>query len=282
MPSSERSIDGRMLSFPKIDCSISNLPRAVAAVHAAIAQWERKTCIRFVPYTNQKFHLTFFRNTHCWGNVGQVSYSKISVGPGCEYDYVMAHEIGHVVGLYHEQNRKDRDDWVKIIWENVGRFRDAFDLVNNTDALGSQYDYESIMHYPWNAFSANGKVTMAPKRDTKGKVPYKEISKRDIELVSKMYNCPAIEKMRRQQANRLRYRLGSTFAEKGPSCADTRRDCQIWQKAGHCSVKSVQQACPKSCNQCGDKARPFPTETPGKTGDFDSWPNNNHLGIGIR
>merc|ERR1719376_221136 len=32
----------------KIDCSVDNFPRSVAAIKAAIAQWERKTCIRFV------------------------------------------------------------------------------------------------------------------------------------------------------------------------------------------------------------------------------------------
>ena len=31
-----------------IDCSLENTPSAVSAINAAIAQWERKTCIRFV------------------------------------------------------------------------------------------------------------------------------------------------------------------------------------------------------------------------------------------
>lgn len=28
------------------------------------------------------------------------SYTKISVGDGCEYQHVMTHEIGHVVRIY--------------------------------------------------------------------------------------------------------------------------------------------------------------------------------------
>ena len=35
----------------------------------------------------------------CW-YVGMVHGSALSVGYGCEYDYVMAHELGHVVSYY--------------------------------------------------------------------------------------------------------------------------------------------------------------------------------------
>lgn len=39
----------------------------------------------------------FLLSFSCWGNVGQTSYTSISVGHGCEYQHVMTHEIGHVV-----------------------------------------------------------------------------------------------------------------------------------------------------------------------------------------
>ena len=55
--------------------------------------------------------------------------------------------------------------------------------------MGVPYDYESIMHYPWNAFSSNGKDTMSPVRDTKGKTPYIELSAADAKQTSLMYNC---------------------------------------------------------------------------------------------
>ena len=67
--------------------------------------------------------------------------------------------------------------------------------MKNTDSLGVPYDYESIMHYPWNAFSSNGKNTMTPKQDLKGKTPYVELSKLDAEQTSLMYNCPGKKKI---------------------------------------------------------------------------------------
>ena len=44
-----------------------------------------------------EFKYFFMLLFSCWGNVGQTSYTSISVGHGCEYQHVMTHEIGHVV-----------------------------------------------------------------------------------------------------------------------------------------------------------------------------------------
>ena len=43
----------------------------------------------------------------------------LSMGDGCEYKYVTMHELGHVIGFYHEHQRADRDEFVEIIWDNV-------------------------------------------------------------------------------------------------------------------------------------------------------------------
>lgn len=61
---------------------------------------------------------------------------------------VVTHEIGHAIGLIHEHQRADRDDYVTIDYDNVVSsnlfFRfDAVELENDN----LPYDYGSDMHY---------------------------------------------------------------------------------------------------------------------------------------
>lgn len=66
------------------------------------------------------------------------------------------HELLHVLGLLHEQSRPDRDDFVQIVWSNiepefVQNFMKADDATAET--FGLPYDFDSLMHYPSNAFA---------------------------------------------------------------------------------------------------------------------------------
>jgi hypothetical protein len=77
----------------------------------------------------------------------------ISLGLGCGLGAAV-HEIGHTLGLFHEQGRSDRDNFVKIDMANVvPRFAHNFDKhITDAEDLGG-YDFDSIMHYPAFAFA---------------------------------------------------------------------------------------------------------------------------------
>ena len=67
------------------------------------------------------------------------------------------------MGLWHEQSREDRGNFVTINWANIDPVqRFNFDQhITDGDDVG-EYDYGSIMHYPSTAFSINGQATIVP------------------------------------------------------------------------------------------------------------------------
>lgn len=63
---------------------------------------------------------------------------------------MVLHELGHVLGLYHEHSRPDRDNYIIVNDNNIRadkekEFKKYSEVYVNT--YGVDYDYSSIMHY---------------------------------------------------------------------------------------------------------------------------------------
>jgi Astacin (Peptidase family M12A) len=147
---------GRTIPY-EVDASLPVPER----VDGAIDHWQLNTPIRFVKRTNEANYVSFEPGGGCSSEVGmQGGPQVITLGAECTQGNVI-HEIGHTVGLWHEQSREDRGDYIEIDVTNIDPdYIHNFDQhINDGDDIGA-YDYGSIMHYPPDAFA------MDPSRPT--------------------------------------------------------------------------------------------------------------------
>jgi len=89
--------------------------------------------------------------------INQSYVQPVSLGTGCGFPQTV-HEIGHVLGFWHEQSRPDRDEYIDVYLNNIQAGRSHnFDKKTNSsvNSLGVTYDFNSIMHYSEYAFSRN-------------------------------------------------------------------------------------------------------------------------------
>lgn len=159
-------------------------------VLSAISHWNTTMAgvIKLVPRTSESVYVNFIRSGACSSSVGMYTTGNyVFVGDNCSTGSII-HEIGHIVGLWHEQSREDRNSHVKILWENI--LSSALSNFGQQIAYGTDigaYDFNSIMHYPAYAFSANGRNTI---ETIPAGVPIGQrlgLSTGDVAAVRKMY-----------------------------------------------------------------------------------------------
>jgi hypothetical protein len=158
-------------------------------INDAIAHWEANTIVEFVPKTSSHTdYVEFTTGSGCSSMVGRQTLKQtINLSSSCSKGNVI-HEIGHAIGLWHEQSREDRDTHVKILWGNItpGKEGNFNKHVSDGFDLGS-YDYGSIMHYPADGFSKNGLPTI---ETIPAGIPIGQriaLSAGDLSAVSKLY-----------------------------------------------------------------------------------------------
>uniref|UniRef100_A0AC35UEU2 Metalloendopeptidase n=1 Tax=Rhabditophanes sp. KR3021 TaxID=114890 RepID=A0AC35UEU2_9BILA len=159
-------------------------------IDRALTEIEDNTCIRFEKQY-RKISGTPGINVIdpkspgvCWSYIGQQSSNApqtLTLGGRCLINGVIQHEFGHALGLYHEQARPDRDNYLNIHDENIEHnMKSQFvkNTANRVKDYGVKFDFGlffkmnqiilililgSNMLYGDDFATKNGKKTMTPK-----------------------------------------------------------------------------------------------------------------------
>jgi hypothetical protein len=123
---------------------------------AAMAEIEAVANVKFVPLTpswSGGWVIIRASNTNAsvvgYGGPGIHSIQIASWGER----FVIVHELMHLLGIHHEHQRPDRNQYIEVVTANIAPGAMInFEIVNATP--NGPYDFESLMHYGFCTFSA--------------------------------------------------------------------------------------------------------------------------------
>ncbi|PSN43912.1 Zinc metalloproteinase nas-4 [Blattella germanica] len=173
-------------------------------IYRAVTTFNYMTCVRFVPWNEKSKDFLLIwpvkKPKGCWSYVGRYGGPQVvslqppdAKGPNCLGGEGRAiHELMHALGIFHEQSRADRDEFVDVKLENIiPEYRSNFrkqSLENTSYAF--EYDYDSIMHYGKYFFSKEkGLPTMLPKKRDVRLGQRRAMSKTDCLKINELYGC---------------------------------------------------------------------------------------------
>ncbi|XP_073258698.1 zinc metalloproteinase nas-6-like [Porites lutea] len=189
------------------------------AFQAAVTDFEKYTCIRFIKHTNEKAYIWVHRGSGCFSATGKSGGKQpLSLGNGCTSKGVVIHELLHALGMMHEHCRADRDQFIRINFNNVRpKAKIEFQILKGY-VLGEPYDFGSVTHYGFDFFSINPTIPTIVKLMPGGaQIGQREgFSPLDLRKINKFYNCKNyIKPVFTPEEKKLKIVSGNCNFEKG-------------------------------------------------------------------
>lgn len=170
-------------------------------LYEAMNYYHRTTGIEFRPvtyayagrskYIVQPDYIEFIDGDGNWSKLGrQGGRQQLCLSPTGASVGTAMHELGHAIGLLHEQCRRDRDNYININFSNIqSEKRHNFEKTNDATIMGTFFDFNSIMLYgSYNLFAIDlGKPTMTKKDGSTWVAQRSYLSAEDLNLISTKY-----------------------------------------------------------------------------------------------
>lgn len=195
-----------------------------AILNEAMMRFQEVTnsCIQFAQAsTNSKgvLQVTSYNNG-CYATLGQRDEGNIlNLGSGCQNVGTVMHLLGHVLGMAHEDQRPDAEQYVTVIPENIdvygmssssnidpttaAKYKYFFTPLNGTKTdwekqiVSLPYEYGSLMHNSKNVYAVDiaRALTITGRSSTvfddlMGNRGY--LTERDGRLLNEMYSCSRV------------------------------------------------------------------------------------------
>uniref|UniRef100_A0A8C4RTR2 Metalloendopeptidase n=1 Tax=Erpetoichthys calabaricus TaxID=27687 RepID=A0A8C4RTR2_ERPCA len=186
-----KSSDGTVYVPYTISSAFNDVQRST--ILDAMKTFASETCVQFIPQTNEVDYVSIESDVGCYAYIGKIGGAQtVSLDVnGCVYNGVIQHELNHALGFVHEHTRSDRDLYVEIIWEYISEDEVQNFEKQDTNNLGTPYDYSSVMHYSNYAFTnVSGMATIVPIPDPTVPIGQRQgLSPIDIERINLLYTC---------------------------------------------------------------------------------------------
>ena len=248
-----------------------NCTRLVKNIREAVGKFEARTPVKFVELEDEALTKYYFAWIHIYlsdtneidSGVGRsVGPSPIRLKSYTPTNFIM-HELMHVLGFVHEQQRPDRDLFVDInnkFLENTdhSKYKTFYPI--------GTYDAKSIMHYHFieNELQPkpDGLLTTQEKEILENPKFPTDFSEGDIDAIEFVYGCKltcTFEKTVREYTSQPYYECITCWGENSRAgcCASCRRFCHkehevIYHPPGDeqffcdCGVNKHELACTKA------------------------------------
>lgn len=124
-----------------------------AAMLEAMAAWQAVANVQFVARSGEGDYVHIQNGEGNNSELGRNGGSQLINIFNWDRKFIIAHELGHCLGFWHEQSRSNRDQFISVNYGNIQAGQASqFDTHDEASHYGP-YDFDSVMHYDRCAFS---------------------------------------------------------------------------------------------------------------------------------